>query len=54
MSIHVDPKRRRRKPAPMTRGGPVTITKADGTTEVQPAYSGPELQKITKRGRRTD
>lgn len=47
--------KRRKKTAPMTRGGPVTITRADGTREVVAPYSGPQLDEILstkKRARR--
>jgi len=32
------------------KAGPVTVTKADGTVETQPAYDGPTLRRIGRDG----
>lgn len=34
-----------------TKAGPVTVTKADGTVEVRPAYTAKELRAIKARKR---
>lgn len=40
--------RRRRN---FTKAGPVTVTRADGTREVQPAYSSTEVDRVIEEGR---
>ena len=43
---------KRRLRQEVTKAGPVTITRADGTVEERPSYKSREVQRIVARGKR--
>lgn len=44
--------RPRKRKAPVTKAGPVTVTRADGSSEVKPAYDRKAIERIVDKGRR--